>query len=42
MVCPVDASGKFTEEVSDYQGVYVKVTSVITHNIQTQHYCAGC
>ena len=23
--CPVDASGKFTSEVSDFQGLHVKV-----------------
>jgi isoleucyl-tRNA synthetase len=25
VVCPVDASGNFTEEVVDFKGVYVKV-----------------
>lgn len=25
VVCPVDASGLFTEEVTDFKGVYVKV-----------------
>ena len=28
VVCPVDASGKFTEEVSDFKGQYVKVRCV--------------
>jgi hypothetical protein len=27
LVCPVDASGKFTDEVKDWAGVYVKVTT---------------
>lgn len=28
VVCPVDASGMFTEEVSDFKGQYVKVCEV--------------
>lgn len=26
MICPVDASGKFTAEVTDFNGLYIKVT----------------
>ncbi len=26
VVCPVDATGRFTAEVTDFQGQYVKVT----------------
>ena len=25
MVCPVDASGRFTDEVTDFKGQYIKV-----------------
>lgn len=28
VVCPVDASGCFTEEVTDFKGMYVKVGSL--------------
>lgn len=28
-VCPVDASGKFTEEVTDFAGQYVKVRRML-------------
>ena len=39
VVCPVDASGKFTQEVTDYQGVYVKVLTLShPHTMLTQHY----
>ena len=29
VVCPVDASGKFTEEVLDFKGEYVKVCTCV-------------
>ena len=28
VVCPVDASGRFTDEVTDFKGQYVKVSQV--------------
>ncbi len=30
-MCPVDASGRFTEEVTDFKGLYVKVPHTHTH-----------
>lgn len=27
-ICPVDATGRFTEEVSDFKGQYVKVIGI--------------
>ena len=32
VVCPVDASGRFTDEITDFKGQYVKVSGVITHS----------
>lgn len=26
-ICPVDASGRFTKEVTDFEGQYVKVSA---------------
>ena len=37
MVCPVDASGKFTPEVSHFKGMYIKVSDIIIHHIHV--YC---
>ena len=37
MVCPVDASGKFTAEVSHFKGMYIKVSDIIVHHIHV--YC---
>ena len=37
MVCPVDASGKFTAEVSHFKGMYIKVSDIIIHHIHV--YC---
>ena len=31
VVCPVDASGRFTDEVTDFKGKYVKVCCVPAH-----------
>ena len=33
MICPVDASGRFTEEVRDFKGQYIKVSSWLPKNL---------
>ena len=33
VVCPVDPSGKFTDEVTDYKGQYVKVRGDTTGSL---------